>query len=188
MENNHTGLLYEFLIQLGVENNNEHLQYVIEISVFVTLICACIVLGHLLEETRWINESITALILGCCTGFVVLITTGWTSSHILEFNEELFFIYLLPPIIFNAGFQVKKKQFFQNFAAIMLYGIVGVFISFAIISAGCAFMFPKLNIGNLEMRDYLALGTIFSATDSVCTLQVTAEYPKSRFTLWCFVL
>jgi hypothetical protein len=33
-------------------------------------------------------------------------------------------------------FQVKKKQFFQNFVAIMLFGVVGVFISFAIISAG----------------------------------------------------
>jgi hypothetical protein len=33
-------------------------------------------------------------------------------------------------------FQVKKKQFFRNFVAIMLFGVVGVFISFAIISAG----------------------------------------------------
>ena len=33
-------------------------------------------------------------------------------------------------------FQVKKKQFFRNFGAIMTYGIVGVFISFGVISAG----------------------------------------------------
>jgi sodium/hydrogen exchanger 8 len=93
-------------------------------------------LGHLLEENRWMNESITALVLGFCTGIIVLVTSKGSSSHILQFNEELFFIYLLPPIIFNAGFQVKKKQFFRNFVAIMLFGVVGVFISFAIISAG----------------------------------------------------
>ncbi|VFQ85263.1 unnamed protein product [Cuscuta campestris] len=29
-----------------------------------------------------------------------------------------------------------------------------------------------MNIGNLEIGDYLAIGAIFSATDSVCTLQV----------------
>jgi sodium/hydrogen exchanger 8 len=72
-------------------------------------------------------------------------------------------------------FQVKKKQFFRNFAAIMLFGVVGVFISFAIISAGCSFMFPKLGLGKLLIQDYLALGTIFSATDSVCTLQVLSQ-------------
>jgi hypothetical protein len=33
-------------------------------------------------------------------------------------------------------FQVKKKEFFRNFMAIMLFGVVGVFISFGIITAG----------------------------------------------------
>ncbi|URE35980.1 Sodium hydrogen exchanger [Musa troglodytarum] len=126
---------------------------VVSINIFVTLICACIVIGHLLEENRWMNESITALIIGLCTGFVIrLATRGKNNSHIMVFSEDLFFIYVLPPIIFNAGFQVKKKQFFRNFITIMLFGAVGTLISFIIIS--------------------LAIGAIFSATDSVCTLQV----------------
>lgn len=118
------------------------------------------------------NESITALVLGLCAGIVVLVSTKGTNSHILQFDEELFFIYLLPPIIFNAGFQVKKKQFFRNFVAIVLFGVTGVFISFAIIAAGCRLIFPLFNLGGLGIRDYMALGVIFSATDSVCTLQV----------------
>lgn len=36
---------------------------VVSMNLFVALLCACIVLGHLLEETRWMNESITALII-----------------------------------------------------------------------------------------------------------------------------
>eukprot|EP00246_Nothoceros_aenigmaticus_P008932 TRINITY_DN241_c1_g1_i2.p1 TRINITY_DN241_c1_g1~~TRINITY_DN241_c1_g1_i2.p1 ORF type:complete len:317 (-),score=29.29 TRINITY_DN241_c1_g1_i2:33-983(-) len=72
-------------------------------------------------------------------------------------------------------FQVKKKQFFANFAPIILYGVVGVFISFTIISAVCSYAFPKLGLHNLQIKDYLALGTIFSATDSVCTLQVLSQ-------------
>lgn len=36
---------------------------VVSITLFVTLLCACIVIGHLLEENRWMNESITALII-----------------------------------------------------------------------------------------------------------------------------
>ncbi|KAG6701541.1 hypothetical protein I3842_08G170200 [Carya illinoinensis] len=53
---------------------------------------------------------------------------------------------------FGFQFQVKKKQFFVNFTTITLFGAVGTLISCGIIS--------------------LAIGAIFAATDSVCTLQV----------------
>ncbi|KAF7837151.1 sodium/hydrogen exchanger 2-like [Senna tora] len=145
---------------------------VVSMNLFVALLCACIIIGHLLEENRWINESITALVIGLCTGVFILLTSGGKSSHILVFSEDLFFIYLLPPIIFNAGFQVKKKQFFRNFITIMLFGAVGTLISFAIISLGAIHFLQKLDIGSLKLGDYLAIGAIFSATDSVCTLQV----------------
>ncbi|KAK2984092.1 hypothetical protein RJ640_028556 [Escallonia rubra] len=158
---------------------------VVAITVFVTLLCACIVIGHLLEENRWANESITALLLGLVSGGVVLLVSGGKSSRILVFNEELFFIYLLPPIIFNAGFQVKKKQFFKNFSTILLFGIIGTIISFCLISLGAFLLFKRLGLTSLGIKDYLAvhiehmkivfaaaIGAIFSATDSVCTLQV----------------
>ncbi|KAI3668232.1 hypothetical protein L6452_43309 [Arctium lappa] len=146
--------------------------FVHHIALFAALLCACIVIGHLLEESKWMNESITALAIGLGTGSVILLTSRGKSSHILEFKQEFFFIYLLPPIIFNAGFQVKKKHFFQNFTTITSFGAIGTLISFAIISFGATRLFPKLDIGYLDMKDYLALGAIFSATDSVCTLQV----------------
>ncbi|TYG53116.1 sodium/hydrogen exchanger 1 [Gossypium raimondii] len=145
---------------------------IVSINLFVALLCGCIVIGHLLEENRWMNESITALAIGVCTGVIILLTTGGKSSRLLVFSEDLFFIYLLPPIIFNAGFQVKKKQFFRNFMTIMLFGAVGTLISFCVISIGAIHFFKKMNIGDLTLGDYLAIGAIFSATDSVCTLQV----------------
>lgn len=36
---------------------------VVSMNLFVALLCACIIIGHLLEENRWINESITALVI-----------------------------------------------------------------------------------------------------------------------------
>ncbi|KAH9804026.1 Sodium/hydrogen exchanger 4 [Citrus sinensis] len=149
----------------------EHTQ-VVPISLFVAILCLCLIVGHLLEENRWVNESITAILIGCVSGIIILSITKWKSSHILRFDEELFFIYLLPPIIFNAGFQVKKKQFFHNFLTIMMFGVIGVFISVSIITVGSWWLFPKLGFMGLSIRDYLALGTIFSSTDTVCTLQI----------------
>nr|BAF75378.1 Na+/H+ antioprter [Ipomoea tricolor] len=148
---------------------------VVSMNLFVALLCACIVLGHLLEENRWVNESITALIIGLCTGVVILLLSRGKSSHLLVFSEDLFFIYLLPPIIFNAGFQVKKKQFFVNFMTIMLFGAIGTLISCSIISFGAVKIFKHLDIDFLDFGDYLAIGAIFAATDSVCTLQVLSQ-------------
>nr|AVA17607.1 Na+/H+ antiporter family protein 3 [Populus ciliata] len=148
---------------------------VVSMNLFVALLCACIVIGHLLEETRWMNESITALTIGVGTGIVILLISGGKSSRLLVFSEDLFFIYLLPPIIFNAGFQVKKKQFFRNFMTIMLFGAVGTLICCAIISIGAMQIFEKMDIGPLDIGDYLAIGAIFAATDSVCTLQVLSQ-------------
>ncbi|KAK6913816.1 Cation/H+ exchanger [Dillenia turbinata] len=157
--------------KIGNFSTSDHTS-VVSMNLFVALLCACIVIGHLLEENRWMNESITALAIGLGTGVIILLTTGGKSSHLLVFSEDLFFIYLLPPIIFNAGFQVKKKQFFRNFMTIMLFGAVGTLISFGIISFGVIRLFDKMDVGSLDIGDYLAIGAIFSATDSVCTLQV----------------
>lgn len=143
-------------------------------------------------------------------------------------------------IIFVCGrFQVKKKQFFHNFFPITLFGVVGVFISTSIITAGNFFTwlwwyelnfagiftdFPyyrfcrqlvcvsqvrfcwsdsswlswlvhelSLSIWFCEIWDsdlfwanlltlwYEGVGTIFSSTDTVCTLQVGKIWIKNDF-------
>ncbi|KAK7344449.1 hypothetical protein VNO77_14065 [Canavalia gladiata] len=142
------------------------------ITLFVVLLCVCVIIGHLLPKSRWITESGVALIVGLVVGNVILFVSGRRRSRVITFNEELFFVYLLPPIIFNAGFQVKKKQFFRNLLEIILYGVIGSLISFLIVSLGSLLLFKKLDIDLLDMGDYFALGAVFSATDSFCTLQV----------------
>lgn len=128
--------------KLGSLGTSDHAS-VVSINLFVALLCACIIIGHLLEENRWVNESITALIIGLGTGVVILLVSGGKSSHLLVFSEDLFFIYVLPPIIFNAGFQVKKKQFFVNFITIMMFGAIGTLVSCAIISLDVTLMVRK---------------------------------------------
>ncbi|EFJ20533.1 hypothetical protein SELMODRAFT_233139 [Selaginella moellendorffii] len=172
MEN--VGWLYEFLVAKAAEISAAGSQRaaVISISLFVSLLCVCIVIGHYYEENRWLNQATIAIILKLFLYMIFFLSGLCCRLRDLYPHEQLLFIYLLPPIIFNAGFQVKKKQFFHNFGTIMLFGGSGVLISASIVTAGCKYMFPRLKLGNLQMRDYLALGTIFSATDTVATLQL----------------
>ncbi|EPS66202.1 sodium/hydrogen exchanger, partial [Genlisea aurea] len=147
-------------------------EQVVPITIFVAVLCLILVICHILQENRWVNESITALLIGCASGTVILLISKGKSSHLLRFDEQLFFTYPLPAIIFNAGFQVKKKQFFHNFFTIMLFGVIGVFISSSIITAGSSLLFPMFGFIGLTPHDYLGMGAIFSSTDTVCTLQV----------------
>ena len=50
-----------------------------------------------------------------------------------DFNEEIFFYALLPPMIFAGGYNLKKRRFFQNFYYISLFGVLGTVTTFGII-------------------------------------------------------
>lgn len=52
----------ELFAKLGNLSTANHTS-VVSINLFVAILCVCIVIGHLLEESRWMNESITALII-----------------------------------------------------------------------------------------------------------------------------
>lgn len=52
--------LYDKLTTLMMTSDHAS---VVSMNLFVALLCACIIIGHLLEENRWINESITALLI-----------------------------------------------------------------------------------------------------------------------------
>ncbi|KAK8705981.1 hypothetical protein V6N13_049563 [Hibiscus sabdariffa] len=65
------------------------------VSVSVAILCLCLVIGHLLEENRWINESITATIIGSIAGTVIL----------FQVKKKRFFqnfITILPISLLNA--------------------------------------------------------------------------------------
>lgn len=49
-------------------------------------------------------------------------------------NETIIFTILLPPMLFAEGYTFKKNAFFKNLKYIVMFGVVGTFISFVAIS------------------------------------------------------
>lgn len=56
------------------------------------------------------------------------------------FSPEAFLYGLLPPIVFQAGFNMKKKSFFANFGAICLFAIAGTVLSTVVFSVLTLFL------------------------------------------------
>ena len=50
-----------------------------------------------------------------------------------SFDEELFFLALLPAMIFSGGYNLKKREFFKNIKYILIYGLAGTLVSFFVI-------------------------------------------------------
>lgn len=63
-------------------------------------------------------------------------TTSDSGISMLGFNSTVFFIGFLPPIIFNAGYMIKRRLFFANLGGIMLLAFVGTAFSAAVVGYG----------------------------------------------------
>ena len=51
-------------------------------------------------------------------------------ANLMQFSDDLFFYFCLPPIVFASGFNMQRKKFFANIKNIVLFGLVGTIIAF----------------------------------------------------------
>ena len=96
-------------------------------------------------------------------------------SQKATFDPEIFFNIILPPIIFNAGYSLKKRFFFRNIGAIMTFAFVGTTISCFVVGVILyAFMWMMPSAG-FSFSDCLYFGAITAATDPVSVLGIFHE-------------
>uniref|UniRef100_A0A8C7F8C8 Sodium/hydrogen exchanger n=1 Tax=Oncorhynchus kisutch TaxID=8019 RepID=A0A8C7F8C8_ONCKI len=98
----------------------------------------------------------------------------------VTFDPEVFFNILLPPIIFHAGYSLKRRHFFRNMGSILAYAFLGTVISCFIIGLlmyGCVTLMKQVGQldGDFFFTDCLLFGAIVSATDPVTVLAIFNE-------------
>uniref|UniRef100_A0A8C4V9Q8 Sodium/hydrogen exchanger n=1 Tax=Falco tinnunculus TaxID=100819 RepID=A0A8C4V9Q8_FALTI len=99
----------------------------------------------------------------------------------MTFDPSIFFNILLPPIIFHAGYSLKKRHFFRNLGSILTYAFLGTAISCIVIGLIMyGFVKAMVRIGQLKgwefhFTDCLFFGSLMSATDPVTVLAIFHE-------------
>ena len=89
-----------------------------------------------------------------------------------KFDFEFFMIWLLPPIIFEAGYNMNVAKFMQNIGPTMFYAFVGTFLSTFVVG-GVVYAAGQLGICYpLGLLASLVFGSLISATDPVTVLAV----------------
>jgi len=88
-------------------------------------------------------------------------------------------VFILPPIIFAAGYNLKKTNFVKNFGYITLFGVIGTIISFSILSLLIIFWNNQLHDHGSDKRllnkECLLLAAVLCATDTVAALTIVKE-------------
>ncbi|GJP42054.1 hypothetical protein CLOM_g1650 [Closterium sp. NIES-68] len=141
----------------------------------IAMLMVAFVVGHILRRRKvyYIHEGSAALLIGLFVGSV----GNWRGTQEsfrewLGFKEEIFLLFLLPPIIFESGFSLQVKPFFNNFGAIVTFACLGTFLS-AIVTGVLVyvggFLFLMYKLSFLEA---LIFGALISSTDPVAILAI----------------
>lgn len=105
-------------------------------------------------------------------------SVGFYSKKISTHFNNLFMILLLPPIIFESGYNMQKGPFFKNIGTVLMYSFLGTFI--AIVSTSviffCSTNFTPLSFSpRFSLKESFAFGSLISATDPVSVLAIFKE-------------
>uniref|UniRef100_A0A803XRX7 Sodium/hydrogen exchanger 8 n=1 Tax=Meleagris gallopavo TaxID=9103 RepID=A0A803XRX7_MELGA len=166
-----------FPVQTGVQAQQEEQSSGMTIFFSLLVLAICIILVHLLIKYRlhFLPESVAVVSLGILMGAFIKIIEAQKLANWKEeemFRPNMFFLLLLPPIIFESGYSLHKGNFFQNIGSITLFSVFGTAISAFIVGGGIYFLGQADVIYKLNMTDSFAFGSLISAVDPVATIAI----------------
>jgi len=167
--------------------------------IFLSLLALVLVLSKLLHERPNVSsvlpEAGMTIIVGVLAGYLVRLLVppdvedersngdddngdatedDAVANSLLSFSPTLFFVALLPPIIFNSGYHLKRELFFRHMTPIVLFACVGTATSTLVIAVLLQIFTTSGITGSFRPRfsELLTFGALISATDPVSTLAV----------------
>uniref|UniRef100_A0AAZ3QGG4 Sodium/hydrogen exchanger n=1 Tax=Oncorhynchus tshawytscha TaxID=74940 RepID=A0AAZ3QGG4_ONCTS len=148
--------------------------YIIAIWILVASVAK--ILFHFSQRfTTVVPESCMLILLGLVLGGIVLLTS---KKQLYQLEPGLFFLFLLPTIVGDAGYFMPARLFFDNLGAILLYAVVGTLWN-AFCTGFCLYGVKLLGVIDQKVQaglmEFLLFGALISAVDPVAVLAVFEE-------------
>lgn len=142
--------------------------------IVLTIVITMMVYVHSIVE--WLEifpESIWAIFIGMALGLYLVYNEKklGTVYQGLQFDPKTFFLFILPPIMFQAGFSLNTKIFFRNILSINSFAIGATTISATVFSL--IFYYGNKRMGDeFPYFETLQFGCFISAIDPVATISI----------------
>jgi len=127
-----------------------------------------------------IPDSALLIVVGLAVGFAL--KHYHVSEDLFTLKSTTFFLYLLPPIIFDAGYFMPNRQLFENLDSVLLFAIVGTIWN--TLAIGCTLLaLGQLGWFSVEFSSFeiLLFAALISAVDPVAVIAVFEEIHVNEF-------
>ncbi|VDM76827.1 unnamed protein product [Strongylus vulgaris] len=92
------------------------------ITTWLLLAALAKILFHIFKPLSLLPDSTLLITVGLLLGLIL----KQSGAHITySLDSHVFFLYLLPPIIFDAGYFMPNRALFENFESVLLFAVVG---------------------------------------------------------------
>ncbi|KAM9737252.1 sodium/hydrogen exchanger 1b [Menidia menidia] len=154
--------------------NYEHVRKPFEISLWILLALLMKLGFHIIPRvSHVVPESCLLIFVGLLVGGII--EAMEEKAPVLD--SKLFFLYLLPPIILDAGYFLPIRSFTENLGTILTFAVVGTLWN-AFFIGGMMFAVCQIEaaqVGHVGLLSCLLFGSIVSAVDPVAVLAVFEE-------------
>uniref|UniRef100_A0A6I8RFX8 Sodium/hydrogen exchanger n=1 Tax=Xenopus tropicalis TaxID=8364 RepID=A0A6I8RFX8_XENTR len=152
-----------------------HVRIPFEITLWIMLASLAKIGFHLSYKLpSVIPESCILIIVGLIMGAIIY---GVKDKYVPVMNSDIFFLYLLPPIVLDAGYFMPSRPFFENIGPILWYAIVGTLWN--VLGIGISlYGICQVNVfglQNISLLHNLWFGSLIAAVDPVAVLSVFEE-------------
>eukprot|EP00184_Porphyridium_aerugineum_P007973 CAMPEP_0184692074 /NCGR_PEP_ID=MMETSP0313-20130426/701_1 /TAXON_ID=2792 /ORGANISM="Porphyridium aerugineum, Strain SAG 1380-2" /LENGTH=679 /DNA_ID=CAMNT_0027149877 /DNA_START=9 /DNA_END=2048 /DNA_ORIENTATION=+ len=137
-------------------------------------IVTCILASYfmMVYEFSVLPDCIAYVLIGVVVGCVVRLSGSATETGYTLPNQEQLFLFILPPIIFEAGYSLNKKDFFRQAGSILMFAIVGTLVSAIAFGVGM-YMLGILHVTyGFSFWEALRFGSLISSVDPVATIAI----------------
>jgi len=143
------------------------------------LLLLCLLAGMVLRSnarlSSYVHETGLFILIGAATGGLVRVCGSLEAlQSVVRFDKNVFFIALLPPIIFESGFNMDKEAFWRNLPVILMLAIPGTLVTAVIFSLiiWAGMLGGWSPAGELSGHAAAAYGSAYAATDPVTILAI----------------